>query len=97
MGVVRLVRVGHVAVGHGGVDGRGQEISPDDLSLRRAALRVDELDGQLTRVEPGSGDHRGYGVQDVVLGLLRHRLWQLPLTRGGDVRAEAAHDALFGH
>ncbi len=67
--VVRLVRMRHHPVGQRRVGGRGREPRARD---RRGALAGGGADialRGLARGELGAGDHRGEGVEEVVLGV----------------------------
>ena len=95
--IVRLVGVAHEAVDHRGVDGRGQEIGPEDLGLRGPSLAADKFRGHFAGFQPGPRDHGGDRIQDVMLGFFRHLCRQGFPAGLGDVLAETGHDGLGGH
>ena len=95
--VVCLVRVGEHTVGHGGVDGSGDDVRADDSGLGDASLRTDEVDGGLTRLEAGASDHGRDGVEDMVLRLLQDGGRKRAVESGCDVGREGVERGLLGH
>ena len=95
--VIGLVGVRQHAVGHGGVDGGGDDVRTDDGSLRDASLGADKVDGGLAGLESRAGDHGRDGVQDVMLRLLQHRGREGPIERRGDIGSEGVERGWLGH
>ena len=103
MRVIGLVGVGEHAVRQRGIGGSGDDRAADHAGLADATERLYIRDRLLSRRKARSGDHRRNRVEQVMLGLLRHRRRQRLAQRRRDVSAQLPHhrrdlcERIFAH
>jgi hypothetical protein len=84
--------MGAHSVGQGGLNRSANDVAPDYGGDGLSSIPLNKFQCYFSRRKVCPRDHRGDGVEDVLLGFLLHIRWHLPICRFTHIGAELTCD-----